>query len=86
MKREQSECIDCPIASEIEKRLAKIDDIHAALYGLSNQPELGLIKRVNTLETFKKNVERNQFVQVGMVLGAGISGGGISALIIKYLS
>jgi hypothetical protein len=83
--RQDADCNDCPVKGEFMERLQKIDEIHSALYGLKDQPELGMIQRVSRLEMFKKNAEKNHYLQVGFMLGAGLCGGGIGGAIVKIM-
>lgn len=88
MKREQSEavdCKDCPVREQLGERLTKIDEIHSALFGILNQPQLGIVSRLSRLEEFKKQMERNHYLQIGFMIGAGVAGGGIGSLITKLV-
>lgn len=87
----KDDCSDCPLSSvELQNKLIesldKINDIHKAVYGLHNQPELGLVCRVVKLEATAEQSQKSRMLQLGFTAGAAIGGGSFGALITKLLS
>lgn len=84
------DCSDCPLRSSENQNklligLEKIDDIHKAVYGLQNQPELGLVARVTRLELTEAQSQKARLLQLGFMAGAAVGGGSLGAVITKLL-